>query len=999
MALPTPESIELLRAKHESGFLGFWVRQYRISYLIIFALIVLGVGALLGIQKESSPNIKFGIVNITTVYPGASPVDVDTLITDKLYKEIKDIAGAKKITSKSSLGVSSLSIELQPSTDTAKFINDVRNNISRVVLPTDAKSPNVIEIKTEGNTVFAATLSSANGSISIDKLRLLGADLRDQLTGLSNIQKVEYSSVLKYDLRVIVDKEALAGLGITIREVASILSAFNRDAPIGNFAVGNKNYDFRLSGKLTSPSDILEIPLTLPKGRVVKIGDIAKIERYYPTNTIERIGTPNGGLQRSVALTVIKNESAGIFAASKQAKAAITEALKDPKFVGVEINYANDQADIIGDDYRELAMEAITTLVLVFIVMWLFIGLRDSLFAVIVLPLAFLVTFIFLKSLGLSLNFLTNFSLVLSFGIAIDTIVVIIQAASAKVRVGYEPRTAIMLALREYGIPVISGVMTTIVAFVPMMVLPGILGKFLAYIPITIFGVLAFGLILALTVNSALYLLFVKAKKSYIHDDTAVEYASDEERALLEYERIGKTEIKDNARPLRLRLIHSATVWYKKTLTKFLESTLIRRLAIAIPFAILILSFIPVIGGKSLAGHVGFDLFPASDNGFVQYGIRGANGEKVASLDAVTPKIADILAKYPEIKFYKMTTRDSKSSTDTGISVDVTLKKLTERNKLGLRSVFDVDKALLADFNAIRALGYDVSSKVQEGGPPAGKAVAIKLVADSANSLGALITTAADFEREIRSYPGVKNIENSSGKTPGQFVYRLRKDTLSELGLAPSVVIDQIVTLLNGVTVGSIADRGEDLDIVLKYSQFVQGVSPDLVSSHTFAYAGKTYRVGDLIDTSLTNAAASISREAGLVQISIGADVEEGGSKEDIQSRFIAYANSYQYPSGIRSAQGGENQENADLIVAVLTAFFIALLAIFAILTLQFNSFKQPVIVLYSVLMALPFVFVGLLLTGNKMSLPFGIGFIAFTGIAVNHGIILIDAININLRK
>ena len=200
-----------------------------------------------------------------TVYPGASPVDVDTLITDKLYKEIKDITGAKKITSSSSLGASSISIELQPSTDIAKFINDVRNNIGRVILPTDAKSPNVIEIKTEGNSVFVATLYSKDDSLSIDKIRLLGADLRDRLAVLSNIQKVEYGSVLKYDLRVIVDKEALAGLGITIREVANTLSAFNRDAPIGNFAVGNKNYDFRLSGKLKTPQDILDIPLNLPK--------------------------------------------------------------------------------------------------------------------------------------------------------------------------------------------------------------------------------------------------------------------------------------------------------------------------------------------------------------------------------------------------------------------------------------------------------------------------------------------------------------------------------------------------------------------------------------------------------------------------------------------------------------------------------------------------------------------------------------------------------------
>ncbi len=127
-----------------------------------------------------------------------------------------------------------------------------------------------------------------------------------------------------------------------------------------------------------------------------------------------------------------------------------------------------------------------------------------------------------------------------------------------------------MLALREYGVPIIAGVMTTIVAFVPMMVLPGILGKFLAYIPITIFGVLASGLLLALTVNSALYLIFIKRQNKYVHDDTAVEYATDSEKQLLEYERIGKEEIVAGDRPLRLRVIHSVTMWYKKVLSKFL---------------------------------------------------------------------------------------------------------------------------------------------------------------------------------------------------------------------------------------------------------------------------------------------------------------------------------------------------------------------------------------------------------------------------------------------
>lgn len=193
------------------------------------------------------------------------------------------------------------------------------------------------------------------------------------------------------------------------------------------------------------------------------------------------------------------------------------------------------------------------------------------------------------------MNFLTNFSLILSFGIAVDTIIVIVQAASAKIRIGFEPRTAILLALREYGIPILSGVMTTIVAFVPMMVLPGILGKFLAYIPITIFGVLASGLVLALTVNSALYLLFIRPRKKFVSDTTALEYATEDEKAILEFERIGKEVIEDAAVPLRLRVIHSATMWYKEVLTSYLTSKKMRMIGIFLPFLLLILSFVPIV--------------------------------------------------------------------------------------------------------------------------------------------------------------------------------------------------------------------------------------------------------------------------------------------------------------------------------------------------------------------------------------------------------------------
>ena len=205
--------------------------------------------------------------------------------------------------------------------------------------------------------------------------------------------------------------------------------------------------------------------------------------------------------------------------------------------------------------------------------------------------------------------------------------------------------------------------------------------------------------------------------------------------------------------------------------------------------------------------------------------------------------------------------------------------------------------------------------------------------------------------------------------------------------------------MMNGVGVGTIAHDGEDLDVILKYKQFINVIKPDDILSHTFMNGGKTYRMGDFIEPVFKNAVASVNREAGLVTVSVGADFEDGINATDIQTQFTAFAASYDFPPGISYKTGGENAENSDLIVAVLTAFFIAVLAIFSLLTLLFNSFTQPVIVLYSVVMSLPYVMIGLLLTNNQFSLPFGIGFIAFTGIAVNHGIILIDAININLRK
>lgn len=189
------------------------------------------------------------------------------------------------------------------------------------------------------------------------------------------------------------------------------------------------------------------------------------------------------------------------------------------------------------------------------------------------------------------------------------------------------------------------------------------------------------------------------------------------------------------------------------------------------------------------------------------------------------------------------------------------------------------------------------------------------------------------------------------------------------------------------------------MDVVVKTDAFLDEAKMENIMNIVFSVGPNTYRIGDFVDTKVTNAIASVARTDGKIEITVDANLDIGVDTVSKQAAFEAFAKEYTFPLGISYSRGGENEANADLIQAVFVSFFLALMFIFAILTLQFNSFSQPVIILYSVIMSLPVVMIGLLLTGNQFSMPFGIGFIAFTGIAVNHGIILISAINENLQK
>ncbi len=993
--------IKELQSTIESGFLGFWIRKYRISYLIVILVIVMWLLAAFAIPKESSPSIQLGIISISTAYPGTNPEDMDSLVTDKIYKEIKDIKWIDKITTNSSLGFSRITVNIKTSASSKVILDDIRNTVTRIVLPVDAKSPVITELKTNTGRAFSVFIYDPTDKSTHSALVARAVELQKNIKSVPGVQSIDFSAGIDsspvsagwwnsttYDTQIIIPEEKLTTLWLTLSSVASIIRNANLDQPIGNFTLGDKKYDYRIEWKNRKSIEFLDTSIPLSGGSQIRLGEIANIERKYKSDANNRVIIGSWGVSHEyIGLTINKTDAANIFTASDAAKKEIQSVFTKNEFKGLKYLYTTDLADTIRDDYGELTREAITTLVLVFIAMFLFVGFRDSLFASVTLPLAFLATFMLLYYFGYTLNFLTNFSLILSFGIAVDTIIVIVQAASAKIRIWYEPRTAIMLALREYSIPIISGVSVTIVVFIPMMFLPSVVGKFLAYIPITIFGVLASGLLLALTVNSALYLLFVKRSTTYVESDTTLEYATAEERELLELERIWKTKIEEHAASLRTRTIHNVINWYKKTLRSFLVNTWIRRLSILLPLIFFIFSIFFIVP------KVGYEFYPWDDNNTIIFVIEGPVGTRTEVMAELAWDLWSYFKWYNEIKYVGI----SVNGNTANISIELEKKEL--RKSRWEKSVFDLEKVWLANLSKLEQKWLKVTSKVLVGWPPSSKAIGLKIISDEATNLPTLIQVAKEFKDHLKTIPGTKNVTVSSQDTPGQFVFILKKDLLALYNIPSSLIYSTISTNMNGITVGSIEDNGEDMNIILKSDTFAKEARMEDILGIPFLVGTTSYKIGNFVDSRTKNAVASVNREAGKVQISVESDLETGIDSVSTQAAFVNYANSYNFPTGIVYKAGGENNANSELISAMVSAFFIALMVIFSILTLQFNSYSQPAIILYSVVMSLPFVMLGLIATKNQFSMPFGIGFIAFTGIAVNHGIILIDAINQNLEK
>lgn len=990
MKIDNPLNTEL-----EKWFFGFWVRNLRVSFLLLSLIIIAWVFSLYSIPKESSPDIKFWIINIMITYPWVNPVDMDSLITEKIETAIEDLEWIKKITSSSSVWVSVVTVELETSANTRDLLTDIKDKVDNLDLPEDASDPNVAEMSSNNTLIYEALIYWDADKFDDFSLYKKAKIIKNRLEGrfwVSDIEigwldNLKWSSVWgwgnDYNIKVLLDNSKIEQLGLSITGIANTIRINNKDTPIWNFKVGDLSYDFRFEWKFDDIDALKNVIIRDNWYSKIVLGDIAEFKLEYSWDKIRRLGSFNMQWKNYISIVINKSVWSNVFDASKSSKEALENLLaNDKEFTWLNVSYSKDMSEAIIEDYANLSNTALSTIILVFITIMFFVWFREWVIATLLIPLSFLITFMVLDTLWMSLNFLTNFSLVLTLWIAIDTVIVIIEWASEKMKLWYHRRSAIMIAIRDFKAPLISWTLTTLAAFLPLMFLPWLIWKFLSFIPITVFSTLLAALILSLTLSSALFLKMMGKSKTY-HKDLKIEKnLTESDRELLLIDRWDKEARKFDTLSVREKWLHWLWEFYEKILYKVLDSIFLKLSFIFVPIILLIFSLL------FLSPKIGFTLFPSTDEWIINVSITWQSGLDEEYMSKYISNIDSALSNLQEVKIYYITI----SKNNIWVYIDLIDKWYRQDN--WLMSVYEVEELLNERLWILKWEWLDLSVSALKWWPPTWSAVWVKLSSNSASKFDILKEVSVDFENFLKTVPYTKNITTSSNDSPGQFVFTFDRKKLSNVWLNQNDILSELYFYTNWIKAWSIKSEFEDNEIIISFKDFENSLSPQDLENIVVNTRVWKIRVWDFVNFEFVKSVNAITREDWDIVISIWSEVEIWHLPTEIQPILDEFVMNYDYPDGISYILWWESQENNDLIVSTIKSLIISVFLIFAILVFQFNSFAQPMIVLYSILLALLWVNVWLYLTWNPYSMPFGIWFIALTWIVVNDAIILIDKMN-----
>lgn len=930
---------------------NFSVKNSVLVNLLMIGLFIFGTISLFQMPRELNPEINFNWVFITVVYPGAAPEENENLIVDPIEAEIQDVDKIQEIQSSAGEGFGFVLVKFENMSDSEfrEHFTDLKAEIDKVELPEDAEDP---LIESFGSGDFLPVINiTMSFTIPEDNAQKIADELEDDLNDIPGVSKVQVSGLAEREIWIEVDPVKMNSLGVTFDEIVFAIKLRNLNVPGGNITFGKSEYLIRSLGEYQSIEEIENTNVrTSARGDFIKIKDVAKVNDRRAEMPI--LSRTNG--ETSITFSISKKSDANSIDVIDDIK-ALVESYRQAVQDGVEFSWSNDNSVYITRVINILRNNAITGMILIILVLYIFLGKSNAMLASLGIPISFFITFIFMHVLGYSLNGNTLFALVMVLGIIVDDAIIVIENCHRYRLLGHNSIKSAVLGTTEVVSPILSSIGTNIAAFLPLILLPGIMGKFMRIVP------MVFSLALLASLFEAFFLL-----PSHYADWTK------------------KSKVYNRGEKKFFTVLRRK---YSRLLIKALRK---RYLLLGVLVVVLLVSLmmIPLIGIE-MFGEEDFDQFKLL--------VKFPEGTALEETNRIMEKFEAEALKLPESEVQDIIINvgllqgNNEWLTRKHVAqIFFHLKPMEERTKT-------TDEMLALMRERVQYISGPVSVEFEKmsGGPPVGKPISVKVQGKYFDEIKRASLALQDSIRKIK---GTYNLTDDFPPGKQEIHIKVDEEKAALFGFNTQYVAMNVRYAFDGIKATEYRDGNDEIDVIVKYDQSNRSSLEDVLNLRLTNVQGQTVAMRDIVNFEIKSGPDEIKRFDQKRTIIVYGEIDNEKTsldKVNLRLKELFPIMEKEFP-GITFEIGGQFDEFMDIFSDITSLFVLSLILIFLILGTEFNSYAQPLIILVTIPFALIGAMLGLIISGNPFSIIALFGFVALAGIVVNDAIVLIAFVNNN---
>jgi len=953
-----------------NAIIDWFARNTVAANLLMLVIVVAGAMSLPQTRKETIPTVSLDMVTINVFYPGASAEEVERSVCVRLEEAVHDLEGIKKLTSSATEGVCMVLVEVALNYGTRRMLDDVKARIDALTtLPKETETPNIREIAIKNRALSVAV----SGPTDEASLKRLGQRIRDQLADLPSVTQVELSGVRDYEISIEVSESALQQYNLSLDEIANAIRQRSLDLPAGTLKTSTGERLLRVKGQLYSGEQFGQLVLrSHADGSQLLLRDVAEIRDGFE----EEVKHSRFNGQDGVLLQVYRVGNQSILEISQQVHDFVANT---PLPEGMQLTVWRDSSEYFKGRMNLLLRNAITGLVLVFLILVLFLRFRLAFWVSLGIPISFMGAFMFLPGLDASINMISMFAFILVLGIVVDDAIIVGEHIHIRQQqLGNNLEGAIKGA-QEVAKPVIFAVLTSVVAFMPMLTLPGANGKLWGIIPTVVILTLLFSLLESLLILPA---HLGRMKMQQPPPKTGGGIGAMLTRLQRRFSRGLERFIERFYRPL----LETALNWRYLTVAIFISGLML-------------------IGSVVAGGYLKLVFFPAIEGNYAIASLTLPQGSAVEQTEKALDRIEAAALKLQqqlraesgqEVIDHILTTVGEQPMTERSARMDqrgnhlgeVALELAPSENRsLSTEEIGKRWRSLVGEIAGVSKLNFSASMR------HAGKAVDVEL---SGSDLEELKQLSQQVRLKLEQYPGVQEIEDSF-KTGKQEIQLQLRPGAEQLGLTLQDLARQVRQGFHGEEVQRIQRGRDEVRVMLRYPLAQRRSLSDLQAMQIRLKNGRELPFVVVASAQLRQGPEEIQRRdrRRIVNITADVDKDKGDSsailkqlKEEVLPALLK-----NHPQ-VRFSLEGQAREQRETMATLGRGFLLALLAIYALMAIPFRSYAQPLIIMSAIPFGLVGAVVGHLLLGQSLSVLSLTGMVAVAGVVVNDNLVLVDYIN-----